>query len=183
MDIFNQKFCAVLSKADKYQKLLEDADKCIILEQDINLQSASLSQKSELETARRILVRHYGFHEMSKDALQRSLSKLGAESKRVREEYERAFNELVDAIHSNFSDLSVEEVWPEFFIDSNNMPEPLKYYVELIGFGNEEMFVRRAFYRAELKNARVPMTPYELEVAYMDSKWMFEFLLPVRRRG
>ena len=147
LDIFNQKFCAVLSKADKYQKLLEDADKCIILEQDINLQSASLSQKSELETARRILVRHYGFHEMSKDALQRSLSKLGAESKRVREEYERAFNELVD------------------------------------GFGNEEMFVRRAFYRAELKNARVPMTPYELEVAYMDSKWMFEFLLPVRRRG
>lgn len=177
---FNQLFCTVLSSADRYQKLLEDEDKCKILKQkDFHYYDASLAQKRELETARQVLIENYGLHEMNKNALQKSYNKLATELEKERKEYERYFNELVAAIFTEFSDLPVEKIWPEEFINSNNEPEPLKYYVCLIGFGKEGMFARRAFYRAELKNSQGPVTPYNLEMGYMESRETFDILLPI----
>lgn len=177
---FNQLFCTVLSSADRYQKLLEDEDKCKILKQKKEfLQNASLAQKSELKTACQVLIRNYGLHEMNKNALQKSYNKLATELEKERKEYERYFNELVAAIFTEFSDLPVEKIWPEEFINSNSEPEPLKYYVCLIGFGKEGMFARRAFYRAELKNSRSPITPYDLEMSYMELRETFDILLPI----
>ena len=67
---FNQLFCTVLSSADRYQKLLEDEDKCKILKQDKEfLQNASLAQKSELKTACQVLIENYGLYEMNKAEL------------------------------------------------------------------------------------------------------------------
>ena len=177
---FNQLFCAVLSSADRYQKLLEDEDKCKILKQDKRfLQDASLAQKSELKTACRVLIKDYGLHEMDKKALQKSYDRLATKLNKERKKYERIFNELVAAISTEFSDLPVEKIWPEEFINSNSEPEPLKYYVCLIGFGEEGMFARRAFYRAKLKNSRSPITPYDLEMSYMELRETFNILLPI----
>ncbi len=176
---FNQLFCTVLSVADRYQNLLEDEDKCRILRQDRSFfHNASLAQKIELETARQVLMRDYGFHDMNQSALQKSYTELAAKVEDERKKYEKYFEELVTAIFSEFSDLPVEKIWPEQFIDSNNMPEPRKYYVHLIGFGKEEMIARRAFYRSELESSRTPMTPYKLEIAYMASKGTFGILFP-----
>lgn len=178
---FNQLFCTVLSSADRYQKLLEDEDKCKILKQNRDFfNNASLAQKRELDTACQVLMGNYGFHEMNKNALQKSYDKLVAKLEKEGKEYEKYFEKLVTAIFSEFSNLPVEEVWPEQFIDSNNMPEPLKYRVCLVGFGREEMFARRAFYQSELKSSRASITPYELEVAYMSSKGLFMTLFPIR---
>ena len=178
---FNQLFCTVLSVADRYQKLLEDEDKCKILKQkDFHYYDASLAQKRELETARQVLMGNYGFNVMDRDALQKSYDRLAAKLEKERQKYEKYFKELVIAIFSEFSDLPVEEVWPEQFIDSNNEPEPMKYYVSLVGFGKEEMFARRSYYRAKLNSSQTSMTPYELELAYRASKGTFELLLPIR---
>ena len=178
---FNQLFCTVLSSADRYQKLLEDEDKCKILKQkDFHCHDASLAQKRELETARRVLMGNYGFSVMHRDALQKSYDKLVVKLENQRHKYEKYFKELVTAIFSEFSDLTVDEVWPEDFIDSNNEPEPMRYYVALIGFGKEEMFARRSYYRAKLKSSQTPLTPYELELAYGASKETFELLLPIK---
>lgn len=177
---FNQLFCTVLSSADRYQKLLEDEDKCKILKQkDFHYYDASLAQKRELKTAYQVLIENYGLHEMNKNALQKSYNKLATELEKERKEYERYFNELIAAIFTEFSDLPVEKIWPEEFINSNNEPEPLKYHVCLIGFGKEGMFARRAFYRAELKNSQGPVTPYNLEMGYMESRETFDILLPI----
>lgn len=178
---FNQLFCTVLSIADGYQKLLEDEDKCKILKQNGDFfHNASLAQKRELETARQVLIENYGFHEMNKNALQKSYNELSTKLESERKKYEKCFKELVAAIFSEFGNLPVEKVWPEQFIDSDNKPEPVKYYIHLIGFGEEGMFARRSFYRAELKSSQVPITPYELEIAYMASKGMFRNVLPIR---
>ena len=177
---FNQLFCTVLSSADRYQKLLEDEDKCKILKQDKKfLRNASLAQKSELKTACQVLIENYGLYEMNKNALQKSYDKLATELNKERKKYERDFNELVAAIFTEFSDLPVEKIWPEEFINSNSEPEPLKYYVCLIGFGKEGMFARRAFYRAELKNSQSPITPYDLEMSYMELRETFDIFLPI----
>ncbi len=177
----NQLFCTVLSIADRYQKLLEDEDKCRILKQNRHFfYNASLAQKRELETARQVLMENYGFHEMNKNALQKSYNELVTKLENEQKKYEEYFEELVTAIFSEFYNLPVEKVWPEQFIDSDNKPEPVKYYVHLIGFGKEEMFTRRSFYRAKLKNSQAPITPYELEIAYMASKGIFKTFLPIR---
>ena len=178
---FNQLFCNVLSIADRYQKLLEDEDKCKILKRNRDFfHNASLAQKCELDMARQVLMGDYGFHEMDKNALQKSYDELVAKLEKEGRRYEKCYEELVTAIFSEFSNLPVEEVWPEKFIDSNNMPEPIKYRVCLVGFGKEEMAARRAFYRSELKSSQAPITPYKLEVAYMSSKGLFKTLFPIK---
>lgn len=176
----NLLFCSVLSAADRYEELLEDEDKCKILKLDKQLlQKASLAQKSELKTARQVLIKNYGLYENNKNALQESYDKLVTELNKARMKYERNFSKLVAAIFTEFRDLPVEKIWPAAFISSDNNPEPYKYCACLIGFGKEGMFARRAFYRAALENSKSPMTPYDLEMSYMELSESFERFLPI----
>ena len=173
----NDRFSCVLTAADKYQVLLERADKCKVLTQE--QRNASLAQKKELTDAVRILVCFYGLSEASKEELQKCLEKLNAELKVARDNYETSFDELTSAINDTFGDRRAEDVWPVEYIDQTGKPEPLTYQVDLVGFGNDKMFTRRAFYRLKLERAQEPMTPNELEDAYIALTMMLNGILPV----
>lgn len=174
MDL-NNLFISMLFCADEYQKRREHKDRCTILKQGIR--DASLAQIQERDKARQILMTYYGLHEASNSELQKCLNKLDDKLERSSKKYEKSFNRLLRAINDTFGNWPVEDVWPQGFISRANEPESDKYYVYLVDFSNEEQFARRAFYREKLKGSQKPMTPCELEDAYIECRMIFDAAL------